>query len=301
MRRLGWRKMVFLVDDNFAGDPRQALLLARNLAAWQERHRYPFAFYTEASIDLADRPELLAAMAEANFLYVFIGIETPSAEALQGCRKYQNLRGDNCGQILRIQQSGLWVMGGFIVGFDSDDESIFGLLLEFVERAAIAWAMTGVLQAVRTTPLYDRLKQEGRLIEDSPATSNFSPPNFRTRLPLPVLLRGLGNLLVELYEPGPFFKRAFRSLEAWHPRPTQRPPREPLSYDVRVWLASMWKQGVCSHYRREYWRFFLRIARSYIRRPAKMWMAFIVLLSAHHFMNYARALADELEEESRAL
>ena len=108
-------------------------MLSRNLAAWQEREGHRFAFYVEASIDLADRPELPSAMVEANFVYVFIGIETPSAEALKGCRKYQNLRGDNYGQILRIQQSGLRVMGGFIIGFDSDDGSIFGLLQEFVD------------------------------------------------------------------------------------------------------------------------------------------------------------------------
>ena len=72
---------------------------ARELAGWQERHGCPFSFYTEASIDLADRPELLAAMVEANFMYVFVGIETPSAEALKGSRKFQNLRRDNVQQI----------------------------------------------------------------------------------------------------------------------------------------------------------------------------------------------------------
>ena len=162
---------------------------------WQERHKRPVPFYTEASIDLADRPELLAAMVEANFMYVFIGIETPSAEALKGSKKFQNLRNNNVEQIRVIQESGLWVLGGFIVGFDSDDETIFERQREFIERTAIAWAMAGVLQAPPTTALFDRMKREGRLIESSQATSNFSAPNFRTMLPLPVLLRGLSRLL----------------------------------------------------------------------------------------------------------
>jgi radical SAM superfamily enzyme YgiQ (UPF0313 family) len=300
LRRLGWRSEVFLVDDNFIGNSRQALLLARHLAVWQQRYERPFSFYTEASIDLADRTELLAAMVEANFMYVFIGIETPSGEALKESLKFQNLRSDNVQQIRVIQEAGLWVLGGFIVGFDSDDESIFSRQLEFIERTAIAWAMAGVLQAPPTTALYDRMKKEGRLIESSQATSNFSAPNFRTILPLPVLLRGLSTLLTGLYEPESFFKRAFRSLEAWHPR-GQRPPSLPVSYTLRVFFASLWRQGVRSNYRRAYWRFLWLLAWNWARQPAKMWLGFMVLLSAHHFVIYARQVADELEEKCRVL
>ena len=300
LRRLGWRKQVFIVDDNFIGNHRQALSLARDLAAWQKRHRYPFSFYTEASIDLSDRPELLAAMVDANFLYVFLGIETPSTQALLECGKHQNLRGDTLEQVLRIQQSGLWVAGGFIIGFDSDDESIFDRQVEFIDRAAIAWAMTGALQAMPTTPLFDRLNREGRLFEDSWAT-NFSPPNFRTILPAPVLLRGLRDLLIRLYEPEPFFRRAVRSLESWRPSATQRPPKEPLPYRLHVWLRSMWIQGVRSNYRLAYWRFFWLIIRNWARQPAKSWMGILVLLSAHHFLNYARQVVCELEGEIRTL
>jgi len=297
--RLGWRNEVFIVDDNFIGNSRQALALAKDLAVWQEGHRRPFSFYTEASIDLADRPELLAAMVEANFMYVFLGIETPSGEALKESKKFQNLRRDNAEQIRVIQEAGLWVLGGFIVGFDSDDENIFDRQLEFIERTAIAWAMAGVLQAPPTTALYDRMKKEGRLFEDSQATSNFSPPNFQTVLPLPVLLRGLSRLLARLYEAEPFFERAFRSLEAWRPR-GQRPPDLPMSYNLRVLFASMWRQGVRSGYRRAYWRFLGQMIWNWTFQPAKMWLGFMVLLSAHHFVIYARQVAQELEQECEA-
>ena len=301
LRALGWRNEVFIVDDNFIGNSRQALQLARDLTAWQARHGHPFSFYTEASIDLADNPELLAAMVEANFMYVFIGIETPSAEALKGSRKFQNLRKNNVEQIHLIQQSGLWVLGGFIVGFDSDDESIFERQTEFIERTAIAWAMAGVLQAPPTTALYDRLKREGRLFEDSEATSNFSPPNFRTNMPTTVLLRGLSKLLVGLYEPKSFFARALRSLELWRPKATQRPPELPLSYNLRVLFASMWKQGVRSSYRRAYWHYLGSLVWRWSRQPAKMWLGFMILLSAHHFVIYARQVANGLERECESL
>ena len=109
LRRLGWRKEVFMVDDNFIGNHKRALELTREIAAWQQCHGYPFCFYTEASIDLAERTELLAAMRDANFLSVFIGVETPSPESLEEARKFQNLRSDNLQQIRAIQRSGLWV------------------------------------------------------------------------------------------------------------------------------------------------------------------------------------------------
>src|SRR5580658_9246312 len=131
LRELGWRNEVFIVDDNFIGNSKNALQLSRDLAEWGSRNNRPFSFYTEASVDLADRPELLAAMVEANFMYVFVGIETPSAEALKESRKFQNLRSNNVEQIRVIQEAGLWVLAGFIVGFDSDDESIFSRQLEF--------------------------------------------------------------------------------------------------------------------------------------------------------------------------
>ena len=133
-----------------------------------------------------------------------------------------------------IQENGLWVLAGFIVGFDSDDEAIFDRQREFIERAAIPWAMAGMLQAPPTTPLYDRMKAEGRLIEDSDSISNFSAPNFRTVMPLPTLLHGLSGLLADLYEPSAYFQRALRSLEVWKTRPSQTVPDTPVAHDLRL-------------------------------------------------------------------
>jgi len=298
LRGLGWRNEVFIVDDNFIGNYHQALALSLELAEWQKRNDYPFSFYTEASLNLADRSELMDAMVAANFMYVFIGIETPSSEALKESRKFQNLRSnDNVAQVRIIQERGLYVLAGFIVGFDSDDETIFARQLEFINQTAIAWAMAGLLQAPPTTALYDRMKREGRLIEDSKSTSNFSAPNFRTILPLTVLLRGLCTLLDGLYEPAAFFERAYHSLEVWQPKATQKPPRLPMSYNLRVLASSMWHQGICSGYRRSYWKFLWKMGRSWWKSDAKMWLGFMVLLSAHHFVLYSREVIEQLERE----
>jgi radical SAM superfamily enzyme YgiQ (UPF0313 family) len=297
LRRLGWRNEVFIVDDNFIGNHAQALQLSRELVEWQKLHQQPFSFYTEASIDLASRPELMDAMVEANFMYVFIGIETPSAEALKESRKFQNLRKNNVEQVRIIQEKGLWVLAGFIVGFDSDDETIFARQLDFIDQTAIAWAMAGILMAPPTTALFDRMKREGRLIEDSQSIMQFGLPNFRTILPLPILLRGLCTLLEGLYRPDAFFERAYNSLKVWQPKATQKPPYLGMYYNVRVLFSSIWQQGLCSNYRLSYWRFLYRMVSSFWRSPAKMWLGFTVLLSAHHFVLYSKVVIEHLEEQ----
>lgn len=301
LHALGWRNEVFVVDDNFIGNHKLALALTKELTAWQDRTKRVISFYTEASIDLADRPELLASMVEANFMYVFLGIETPSAEALKGSSKFQNLRGDLVTNVNKIRESGLWVLAGFIVGFDSDDETIFERQLQFIDKTAITWAMAGVLQAPPTTALFDRMKLEGRLIADSEATTNFSPPNFLTVLPLPVLLRGLSTLLTGLYSPSAYFGRAFRSIESWQPRPSQKPPELPMRYNLGVFFSSLWQQGFRSDYRAEYWRFLYLIIRKWGTKPAKLWLGFMVLLSANHFLKYARGVAQELNKQCALL
>ena len=297
--QLGWRKELFVVDDNFIGNHKAALELAQELERWQCRNRYPFRFFTEASIDLASRPALLDAMVKANFCRVFIGIESPSAESLKEAKKFQNLRRDPLDSIRLIQQRGLWVMGGFIVGFDSDPPDIFDRQIEFVERAAIPWAMTGILQAPPTTPLYERMKREGRLLENNPEPSNFDPPNFRTVLPLPELLDGTKRMLLTLYDPCRFYERVFDSLERWQLQPEQRAPALSLLYRLRVVLKSVWRQGVLSSYRRPYWRFLRRLMIRWGLDRQKRRLGFELALSGHHFIRYARHVAETLEAEGR--
>jgi radical SAM superfamily enzyme YgiQ (UPF0313 family) len=295
--QLGWRHAVFIVDDNFIGNHKRALELALALEGWQKSHDFPYWFYTEASIDLAERPGLIEAMVKANFLQVFVGIESPSKEALAETRKFQNLRHDQLESIHILQSQGLWVMGGFIIGFDSDTEEIFDQQKDFIDRAAIPWAMAGVLQAVPTTPLYARLAQQGRLIEKSDAASNFDPPNFRTVLPLPILLQGLSKLLDHLYSPRAFYQRAYRSLLAWTPRESQNLKLYPLPRTLGILIRSVWRQGVVSQYRRAYWTFILKVVARWCCNPVKFFTGLFLSLSAEHFIPYARVVVRHLATE----
>ena len=292
---LGWREQVFIVDDNFIGSHKLALELSLALQQWQESHDYPFLFYTEASIDLAQKPKLIEAMVKANFFYVFIGIESPSAESLAEAKKFQNLRKDPLESIHVIQRQGLWVTAGFIIGFDADTPDVFAQQREFIERAAIPWAMAGFLQAPPTTPLFDRLLKEGRILMESTATSNFDPPNFRTLLPLPLLLAGFREMLLSLYDPSAFYDRCGRSLLQWQPRKPQKPPEIPFWPQVGILVRSLIHQGVLSSYRKAYWKFLFRLHARWLFDPAKFSLGFAMLISGHHFIQYARTVAAQLD------
>jgi radical SAM superfamily enzyme YgiQ (UPF0313 family) len=292
---LGWREQVFIVDDNFIGNHKLAFELSQALQEWQESHGYPLLFYTEASIDLAQKPKLIDAMVRANFFYVFIGIESLSPKSLTEAKKFQNLRQDPLESIRLIQSQGLWVTAGFIVGFDSDTENVFEQQRDFIDRAAIPWAMVGFLQAPPTTPLFERMLKEGRLLMESTATSNFDPPNFRTLLPLPVLLEGFRAILLSLYNASSFYDRCYCSLLQWNARKSQKPPGIPLWPKVGILIRSIIHQGVLSSYRKAYWKFLFRLHAHWLFDPVKLSLGFAMLISGHHFIRYARTVAAQLE------
>jgi radical SAM superfamily enzyme YgiQ (UPF0313 family) len=166
IHRLGLTN-VFVVDDNFIGNKKEARELLKALAEWQKERGYPIEFLTEVTLNIAQDEELLRLMREANFATIFIGIESPRAESLKETHKTQNLRENILDSVHRIQRAGIDVMAGMIVGFDNDDPSIFDEQFRFIQEARIPISMTGMLNAVPKTPLHQRLKDAGRLIAES--------------------------------------------------------------------------------------------------------------------------------------
>jgi radical SAM superfamily enzyme YgiQ (UPF0313 family) len=299
---LGWRKQVFMVDDNFIGNHARALELCVELEKWQQARRYPVMFYTEASMDLARKSALMDAMVRANFFYVFLGIESPSKESLQEVKKLQNLAMDPVGCIDAIHQKGLWVTGGFIVGFDSDTEGIFEQQVEFIERTAIPWALINFLHALPRTALYDRMQREGRILESRVSSSDGTPPNFRTLMEPDVLLRGFGSTVAAIYDPEKFYARAWRSLQSWESKPCQHPAQQPTALAIAGILArSIWLQGLRSSYRKAYWKYLLKILTRFALNRAKIWMGVTILISGQHFIPYAGELARKVERELERL
>jgi radical SAM superfamily enzyme YgiQ (UPF0313 family) len=200
-------EMAFIVDDNLIGNKRAIIPIIEDIVAWQKRNGYPFIFFTQASIDLADDPTLMDLLVQANIQSVFIGIESPNAESLRETQKFQNLRsgGTLVEKIHRVQEAGMEVWTGMIVGFDHDDETIFDAQKRFIDDAKITHAMVGMLSAIPKTPLYERLLAEDRLdLNDCPEFGTNVIPQRMTRQ---ALLDGYVRVLRQLYETDAYFDR----------------------------------------------------------------------------------------------
>jgi radical SAM superfamily enzyme YgiQ (UPF0313 family) len=230
----------FLVDDNFIGNKVEAKKLLRRVVEWQEARGYPLTFTTEASVNLADDSELIDLMVKANFGGVVVGIETPREASLVETRKRQNVHGDPLlAKLARIRGRGLGVSGGFIVGFDNDDASIFDEQFEFIQASGIPTLSISLLTPLPTTPLYDRLRAEGRLDFSDPELIFIPKQMTRERLKA-----GFRELLNRVFDVEAYFERVFDGAAAPAARPTDgarttdaaRRPRLKL----RLLLAAGW-------------------------------------------------------------
>ena len=228
--RLGWRGTVFLVDDNFIGNKREAMKLLPVIAEWQKARGYPFALHTEASVNLARMGKLMNAMVEAGFDTVFLGIETPNPKALLKTKKPQNTdkRDDNYlfNAVRRIQGKGIQVQGGFILGLDGDDESVFDAQIEFIRDAGIPVAPIYLLTALKGTDMYERLKRENRLV-DVPIGTSATVLNFRTEMDRRTLIDGYMRVTAALYDPTleNYLERCLTLLEHLEPVPHLHKPK----------------------------------------------------------------------------
>jgi radical SAM superfamily enzyme YgiQ (UPF0313 family) len=203
---LGWRNEVFFVDDNFIGNkPFLKTDLLPALIAWRKDKAGNVFFCTESSINLADDPALMKLMGESGFTKVFIGIETPDEHCLTECSKIQNGNRDLVEDVKRIQRAGLQVQGGFIVGFDHDRPSIFQRQIDFIQKSGIVTAMVSLLQAPSGTRLYERMKKEGRLCEESSGDNVDGTTNIIPAMSMETLKEGYRQILDHIYSPTHYY------------------------------------------------------------------------------------------------
>jgi radical SAM superfamily enzyme YgiQ (UPF0313 family) len=213
---LGYRGHVDFVDDNLIGNKKAVRTFMPELRAWLERNDYPFEFTTEASVNLADDDDFLKAMSEANFVGVFIGIESPDTATLVAMKKKQNTRRSLVESIQKIYAAGIFVTAGFIVGFDSEKDSVADGMIELIEDAAIPVCMVGLLYALPNTQLTRRLEKEGRL-HPTPDRSRAGVGdqctqglNFDTLRPRPEILLDYKRILEKVYDPAAYAGRLER-------------------------------------------------------------------------------------------
>lgn len=279
----GWKGSVFIVDDNFIGNRARARTLLEAIIEWRKHNTTPIIFTTEASLNLVEYPDLLDLMARAGFRKVFVGIETPVEESLLECAKIQNTHRDLVAAVRTIQNHGIEVMGGFIVGFDSDGPSIFEQQLKFIQQSGIVTAMVGMLTALPGTRLWQRLQAEGRLLRESTGNNFEGVLNFVPRLDRDTLLQGYRSLVRNLYQPRNYYDRILCCLREFKPRTSGMVTWQ----DIMAVFKSMWVMGLANRGRRAYWSF---VGRVLISHPRAFADAMTMAIVGYHFRRVASTI-----------
>lgn len=284
LRQHGWQDMVFIVDDNFIGNRKRTKELLRALIAWRQQTPTSIGFLTEASVNLADDAEMCELMGQAGFKKVFVGIETPSPEGLQECNKRQNSARDLGEAVRTLQRAGMEVMGGFIVGFDSDPKDIFRRQFEFIQQSGVVTAMVGLLTALPQTALYRRLAAEGRILSTTTGNNTDAVINFATRLDPDFLLNGYRELMRRLYEPGNYYRRIRIFLRTYQPRGAAA---RFSNSDIKATLKSFWLLGARDAGRGSFWHLFWT---TLLANPRKLRAAMELSVLGYHFRRVAASL-----------
>jgi radical SAM superfamily enzyme YgiQ (UPF0313 family) len=278
LHALGWQRGVFFVDDNFIGNKaklKKEVLPA--LIAWRQGKK-GFEFQTEVSINLADDPELMDLMARAGFAKVFVGIETPDEASLAECNKIQNKGRDLVAAVKTLQRAGMEVQGGFIVGFDSDTPSIFQRQIDFIQRSGIVTAMVGLLQAPYGTRLYERVRDEGRLVGDFTGNNTDNTMNFTPMMDPTILHQGYEKLVSTIYSPREYYQRVRTFLREYHLPPSVSPV---LGREyILAFFRSILRIGVLDKSRIEYWKL---LTWTLFRKPKLFAMAVTLAIYGFHF------------------
>jgi len=286
----GWRGGVFIVDDNFIGNKKK--LKAETLPTlieWSKEKKYPFALFTEVSINLADDEELMRLMTEAGFDRVFIGLETPNEESLVECNKLPNKGRDLAASVKKIQNHGFEVQGGFIVGFDSDPLSIFRSQINFIQKSGIVTAMVGLLNAPRGTRLYQRLKKEDRLLKVFSGNNTDFSINFVPKMNYETLINGYNHILATIYSPRHYYERVRAFLKEYKPPKIKGKMSQIQWQHIEGFLKSLWFLGIMEKGRRYYWKLMIS---TLFKHPRAFPLSVSLSVFGFHFRKVAEKLND---------
>ncbi len=290
----GWRGSTFIVDDNFIGNKVKVKEMLPRIIEWQKARKYPFLLFTEASLNLADDEELMGMMVNAGFDKVFIGLETPVKESLAECNKFQNEKRDMVASVKKIQNNGMQVLGGFIVGFDSDPESIFDRQISFIQNIGVVTAMVGILTALPKTRLYNRLKEEGRLLKNATGNNTDGTLNFVPKMDPEKIISGYQQILQTIYSPKKYYERICTFLEEYKPNKTKR---QRVGFgEIQSFMKSVWHLGIVgkSHSKRYYWKL---MALAFFKHRKAFPEAVTLAIYGLHF----RKIADAASKSSASL
>ncbi len=276
---LNWRGPVVIVDDNFIGDKNEIKYnLLPAIKIWMKAHSYPFVFNAETSVNLADDEELMSLMVESGFTSTFVGIETPEEKSLQACNKKQNSNRDLLQSVRKMQNAGLQVSGGFIVGFDSDTPAVFQRQIDFIQQSGIVAAMVGLLNAPKNTKLYRRLESEDRLTTEATGNNTDSSMNFIPKMNLNELMEGYKKIIQNIYATKPYYRRIRQFLLNYKRARGQQMKLE--FFQVSAFFKSIIIIGILNKGRGEYWKLLIW---TLFRRPGLIIDAITFTVYGYHF------------------
>jgi radical SAM superfamily enzyme YgiQ (UPF0313 family) len=276
---LNWRGPVSIVDDNFIGNKNEIKnKLLPAIRKWMQRHKYPFEFTTQSSINLADDDELMSMMVAAGINATFIGIETPDEVSLQDCNKIQNKNRDMLQSVKKMQKAGFQVSAGFIVGFDSDSPTVFQRQINFIQQSGIVTAMVGLLNAPKNTRLYQRLKAENRLTTEATGNNTDSSMNFIPKMNSKELLEGYKKIIQNIYTTKPFYKRVRQALLNYNCL-YRRHIKITLSL-LGAFFKSVFIIGILNKCRLAYWKL---VIWTLFNRPGSIIDAITYAVFGYHF------------------
>jgi len=285
---LGARGNVFICDDNFIGNRARARRILQKLTTWNRNRGQPFSFTTQVSVNLGQDPEMIDLMTAANFGEVFIGVESPDEDVLALNRKYPNIENPLVESLNNIVKNGLVILASFIIGFDGEKTGVDERICAFVEQTGIPFVMPNLLQAPPNTPLWQRLKREGRLIADrGTGDSTFTSLNYSPTRPESEIMKEYADAWEYLYEPSRYLARAYRYYLTMRPTrramakakgkplshdgPKSKPPLRTLLRNLRALLLILYWQGIRPAYRRQFWRQLIGVWK---QNPSRMMQYF---------------------------
>lgn len=294
---LGWRDMIFIVDDNFISNKKKVKLFLRELEPWMKEHGYPFTFNTEASVDLASDQELMDLMVVCNFGSVFLGIETPDEDSLKVTNKYQNIRDPLSESVHKIMSSGIRVMAGFIIGFDGEKKGAGDQIVQFVENASIPLALYSMLQALPGTALWHRLEKEGRLAGKSGDINQTTLLNFTPTRPIEDIASEYVEGFWQLYDPEKFLDRVYRCYrilgEVKYPK-KEKKFKKIHWYEIKALLLIFWQQGIVRQTRGKFWR---NLISMYRHNPGGIISYLNVCAYMEHFQEYRQVVKKQIQTQ----
>jgi radical SAM superfamily enzyme YgiQ (UPF0313 family) len=297
---LGWRRLVFFVDDNFIGNVAMTKRLLPELTSWNESRGRPFDFNTQASVNLGADDELLEAMTRAGFIRVFLGIETTDKESLKGAKKYQNASADLYTLCDKITHAGLQIIAGCIIGFDNEQPGAGRRLIEFADRTRIPEIFTTLLQAAPGTDLAKRMEKEHRLLDiDFEHISNQTGiMNFVPTRSVAEIVEEFIEIYATLYAPESYLKRVYDHFARMAPVKFTRAFKPPYLSEVKAVLITIWRQGFLYPSRQIFWKYLFKALWNYPKRADRFLTACVV---AEHYYDFSRNICGILRSQVERL